>query len=807
MKTICIGIYVHAEPERLGKTLQSLDANTPAGVELLLLLDGVRLSANQVRSLPRLQSLKQSATAMPRGAAACFNRLANSTKAEVVVFVESGAQVSPGWLDHLLAALDADPRNGLAGPSTNNCWNEQGAFPRRGGSAAEIAATASEAAQRFGKQARTLEPLYSLAEFCYVVRREVMATVGAADEGYRLGPCWEMDYNIRAARAGWRGVWAGAAYVHRQPCTAQKRAEEARYFEASKRHYQDKFCGARLRGEKTDYRAHCRGDACPNFAPPALIKIKQSAAESLTDLTATTRVTPTVAETGIALVPSAVSESHSLGSQAHSSPTSPAVVTTPSPPARIASEPLVSCIMPTYNRRSFVPQAIRCFLRQDYPNRELLVIDDGTEPVADCVPESDRVRYVRLSQKLTIGAKRNLACEQARGEFIVHWDDDDWYPPWRLRRQVAALVERGGDLCGTSQVSYYNPATDQAWEYRYGAAGAAWVAGNTLAYRKSFWQRNKFPNIQVGEDSRFVWNSANRVICDLREPSLCVGMVHSGNTSRKETGGVYWHAMPSEPLRQLLGDDVYFYRAAETAPTAPWPLVSCIMPTFNRRAFVPQALEYFQRQDYPNRELIIVDDGNDGVGELARDVPGVQYFHLSGRKSIGAKRNLACARARGEIIAHWDDDDWYSTDRLRYQVMPIVAGKADMTGLENAFVLQLPTGQFWTTNPQLHRQLFVGNVHGGTLVYRKALLAQGLRYPEINLAEDAYLLHYALRRGTRLVRLANPGVFVYVRHGHNAWREFAPGRFINPEGWERIAAPLAFPAAALASYRVAASQI
>ena len=378
------------------------------------------------------------------------------------------------------------------------------------------------------QEARTLEPLYSLADSCYVVRREVIEAVGTADEGYKLGPCWEMDYNIRAARAGWRGVWAGAAYVHRQPFTARRKSEEARYFQASKRHYQDKFCGARLRGEKTDYRAHCRGDACPNFAPAQLIKIKQSVAAA----------NPGPTET--AGVPSGVAEFQSPDSQVHSLLESKTIETVPSPPARIEPEPLVSCIMPTYNRRALCRRRSRCFLRQDYPNCELLVIDDGTEPVADCVPESENIRYVRLHQKMTIGAKRNLACEQARGEFIVHWDDDDWYPPWRVRTQVAALRDRGGDLCGTSLVSYYNPTSEQAWEYRYAGAGAAWVAGNTLAYRKSFWQRNKFPNIQVGEDSRFVWNRASKIICDLREPKLCVGMVHSGNTSRKETGGVYW---------------------------------------------------------------------------------------------------------------------------------------------------------------------------------------------------------------------------------------------------------------------------
>jgi hypothetical protein len=124
-----------------------------------------------------------------------------------------------------------------------------------------------------------------------------------------------------------------------------------------------------------------------------------------------------------------------------------------------------------------------------------------------------------------------------------------------------------------------------------------------------------------------------------------------------------------------------------------------------------------------------------------------------------------------------------------------------LTGLENAFVLELPAGEFWTTRPELHQRLFVGNVHGGTLVFRKELLSQGLRYPEINLAEDAALLYRATREGKRLLRLSNPGVFVYVRHGTNAWREFAPGSFIDPAGWQRISAPLNFPPAALAFYK------
>jgi GT2 family glycosyltransferase len=273
MKRVCIGIHVHTEPERLMATLTSIRANTPPQVELLVLGDGPDPATTA--ALATLTDLPQSTTEEPRGAAACFNRLASLSDADVLVLLESGSLVAPGWLDCLLEALDDDPLNGLAGPTTNYSWNEQGGFPYSGASTDELARTARQAARQFGTEARTLEPLYSLSDFCYVVRREVVERIGAADEGYGLGPCWEMDYNIRAARAGFRGVWACAAYVHRAPFTARRMIEEASRFEASKHRYQDKFCGARLRGEKSDYRSHCRGDACPNFAPRELMKIHE----------------------------------------------------------------------------------------------------------------------------------------------------------------------------------------------------------------------------------------------------------------------------------------------------------------------------------------------------------------------------------------------------------------------------------------------------------------------------------------------------------------------------------------------------
>jgi len=392
IKQVGIGIYCHEQPERLSATIESVRRHTRVPVELFLLPDGP--DARTKQALQRWPDLPQSATESASGVAACFNRLAGISFANILVLLESGCVVTPGWLEYLMAALAADPGNGLAGPSTNRSWNEQSVFARAGDTPSQIAATALEARQKFGETTRRLEPLHSLADFCYVVRREVIASVGAADERYGPGPCWEMDYNIRAARAGWHGVWACASYVHRAPPTMRRRSDEARYFEASKRLYQGKFCGARLRAETQDYRPHCRGDACANFAPVKLIEIKRD----LTIQDSTRKPT--------------LSEALSLSPPALLKPTTQLAETQREP---FADRPLVSCIMPTHNRRRFVPQAIRCFLRQDYPNLELLIVDDGSDQISDCLPESSRIRYLRLDRKLTIGAKRNVACEQAHG--------------------------------------------------------------------------------------------------------------------------------------------------------------------------------------------------------------------------------------------------------------------------------------------------------------------------------------------------------------------------------------------------------
>ena len=91
----------------------------------------------------------------------------------------------------------------------------------------------------------------------------------------------------------------------------------------------------------------------------------------------------------------------------------------------MSSLPFVSCVMPTKNRRAFVPAAIDCWLKQTYVNSELVIVDEGEDPVEDLIPDDKRIRYVfQKVRRNTTGKKRNFCNELARGEIIGHFDDD-----------------------------------------------------------------------------------------------------------------------------------------------------------------------------------------------------------------------------------------------------------------------------------------------------------------------------------------------------------------------------------------------
>ncbi|MBN2432522.1 MAG: glycosyltransferase [Acidobacteria bacterium] len=107
------------------------------------------------------------------------------------------------------------------------------------------------------------------------------------------------------------------------------------------------------------------------------------------------------------------------------------------------------------------------------------------------------------------------------------------------------------------------------------------------------------------------------------------------------------------------------------------PLVSVILPTCNRQAFLREALDSVRGQSYPHREIIVVDDGSiDGTADMvSRHFPDVRYAWQENR-GPSAARNRGIAMAGGEWLAFLDSDDLWQPKKLERQ-LAVLAGKPE----------------------------------------------------------------------------------------------------------------------------------
>ena len=122
-------------------------------------------------------------------------------------------------------------------------------------------------------------------------------------------------------------------------------------------------------------------------------------------------------------------------------------------PESLNPRPLVSVIIPTFNRVGFLAEAVPSVLAQSLRDFELIIVDDGstdeTQSVYGKIPE---VRYLRQPH-LGVSAARNLGIRHARGSLISFLDSDDLWTRHKLARQVAWMDSHPDvQLCHTNEI-------------------------------------------------------------------------------------------------------------------------------------------------------------------------------------------------------------------------------------------------------------------------------------------------------------------------------------------------------------------
>ncbi len=202
----------------------------------------------------------------------------------------------------------------------------------------------------------------------------------------------------------------------------------------------------------------------------------------------------------------------------------------------------------------------------------------------------------------------------------------------------------------------------------------------------------------------------------------------------------------------------------EHNPTAKRPLVSCLMVTANRKHLMRRSIHCFTNQSYADKEMVIVDDGEQDLEEVLQEIPSdrLTYIKLepSEENTLGTLRNLSLEKASGELLIQWDDDDWYHPERIKTQVEVLNQGY-DACCLSGA-LMHLDTDRFM-------EHPYVGHLPDGvpgSIMHRRS---STIRYPDTRRAEDTVYLDEWREKRYRKLPDKHSYLFLRAYHGDNTW--------------------------------------
>lgn len=357
--------------------------------------------------------------------------------------------------------------------------------------------------------------------------------------------------------------------------------------------------------------------------------------------------------------------------------------------------PLISCVMPTYGRPAYVNEAIQMFLDQDYPNKELIILNDCEGQIFTCnLPPEAGIQVINHPERFpNLGDKRNACIEIAKGEFIAIWDDDDVYLPWRLSYSYRMLKAYDTPFYRAKDfLTYWGK--DEPLHNDQSVPG--WVSHPNTLFTKDLWKKVQgYPSIDVGEDSQF-FSKIHQLLEQefitypidrmdrffiLRAKSDYPHMCMDGGSGELETdaGNIELQPRPiADPLLQCRYHELVQHHQQSTAsagmaPDSESPVLSVCVGVKNRSAvsYGNKTLKLF-----PNmvKSLVQAAENIDGIIELvvadfgSNDHPpgdwlykqgeglSVKLLQLDGDFSRGRGLNEAARHSRSNRLLLTDAD-------------------------------------------------------------------------------------------------------------------------------------------------------
>lgn len=199
--------------------------------------------------------------------------------------------------------------------------------------------------------------------------------------------------------------------------------------------------------------------------------------------------------------------------------------------------PGVTIVTPTRDRPYFMELCAGCVDSQCYPKDKLewIVIDDGKDTCEDKIKHIPYAVHVVETAGKSVAWKRNLGAKMAKFPIIVHFDDDDIYPPNSILFRVSMLLRgnKGAVFCTTlpsydiaNYISFVNvPPLHLPQSQR--------VSEATMAYTKTFWEEKGFDeDVKIAEGDSFIKGRESKCR-ELSPQEVIVSLVHPRTTSSR----------------------------------------------------------------------------------------------------------------------------------------------------------------------------------------------------------------------------------------------------------------------------------
>jgi cellulose synthase/poly-beta-1,6-N-acetylglucosamine synthase-like glycosyltransferase len=204
--------------------------------------------------------------------------------------------------------------------------------------------------------------------------------------------------------------------------------------------------------------------------------------------------------------------------------------------------PVVSVITVTRNHRRLFALPVNNFMNFDYPKDKLewIIVDDSevgkdTKPALGALRTEKRVKFVRVRTKngdpLSIGRKRQLACENSTGDVILHMDDDDLVPWYAIVARIKSLSTYEARCVGSTNILCYDITSSELFNW---PSADVFEDRNILpeagmAYTRQFWKERGWEDVHFEEGKAFLRGRNLNEIVDIPSQFHLIAMTHVGN--------------------------------------------------------------------------------------------------------------------------------------------------------------------------------------------------------------------------------------------------------------------------------------